>query len=95
MVLMLGRVDVETLKETEIADFSPIPPAFDLVDSLNDFTYRGFSLCIRTGRAFSRRCSGFGLGCFLMKDFNRSVRLVRQLVPPLDSLASALAISIA
>ena len=73
--LMLGRVDVETLKETEIADLGPIPPAFDLVDSLNDFAYRGFSLH-PDGESFLTSVLRIRTQIYLMKDFDRSVRLV-------------------
>jgi Tol biopolymer transport system component len=42
--LVLGKIDIKNGNEAELADLGPVPPAFDLADSLNDFAYRGYSL---------------------------------------------------
>ena len=39
-----GKIDIKNRNEVELADLGPIPPAFDLADSLNEFAYRGYSL---------------------------------------------------
>jgi serine/threonine protein kinase len=72
--LILGRVDVATQKETEIADLGPIPPAFDIGDSLNEFPYRGFSLH-PDGHSFLTSVLKIKTQIYLMKDFDRTIRL--------------------
>ena len=78
--LMLGRIDVATLKETQVADLGGIPPAFDLVDSLNDFAYRGFSLH-PDGKSFLTSIFKMKTQIYLLKDFDRSVRLADNWFP--------------
>jgi Tol biopolymer transport system component/predicted Ser/Thr protein kinase len=73
--LFLGRVDVNTLEETKVADLGPIPAAFDFVDPLNEFAYRGFSLS-PDGKSFLTSVFRVKTQIYLMKDFDRSVRLV-------------------
>jgi hypothetical protein len=70
----LGRVDVSTRKETEVADLGPIPPAFDFAETLNEFAYRGFSLS-PDGKSFLTSVFKVKTQIYLMKDFDRSVRL--------------------
>jgi Tol biopolymer transport system component len=72
--LLLARVDVATQMETAIADLGPIPPAFDLVNSLNEFAYRGFSLH-QDGKSFLTSVLKVKTQIYLMRNFDRPVRL--------------------
>ena len=72
--LFLGTIDIATGKETEAADLGPVPAAFDLADSMNDFSYRGFSLH-PDGKSFLTSVFRMKTQIYLMKDFDRPVRL--------------------
>lgn len=72
--LVLGKIDVATGKESQIADLGPIPPAFDLADTFNEFPYRGFSLH-PDGKRFLTSVLRAKMQIYLMKDFDRTVRL--------------------
>ena len=72
--LVLGKIDVATGKERQIADLGPIPPAFDLADTFNEFPYRGFSLH-PDGKRFLTSVLRAKMQIYLMKDFDRTVRL--------------------
>jgi serine/threonine protein kinase len=71
---VLGRIDVASGAEQELADLGPIPPALGLVDSLNDFAYRGFSLH-PDGRSFLTSVLRIKTQIYLMRDFDRRSRL--------------------
>jgi serine/threonine protein kinase len=70
---MLGSIDVTGGAEREVADLGPIPPAMDLVDSLNEFGYRGFSLH-PDGRSFLTSVLRIKTQIYLMRDFDRRPR---------------------
>ena len=72
--LVLSRIDIATGRETQDADFGPVPAAFDLADSLNEFSYRGFSLH-PNGQSFLTSVFRMKTQIYLMKDFDRTVRL--------------------
>ena len=67
---MLSRLDVASGAEQEVADLGPIPPALALVDSLNEFAYRGFSLH-PDGRSFLTSVLRIKTQIYLMRDFDR------------------------
>jgi Tol biopolymer transport system component len=73
--LWLMQVDIESRQERRIADLGPVPPEFDLADSINDFAYRGFSLH-PDGKSFLTSVLRFRTQIYLMKDFDRRTRLV-------------------
>jgi Tol biopolymer transport system component len=72
--LLLAKVDIDTGKETQIADFGPVPAAFDLADIFNQFSYRGFSLH-PNGKSFLTSILRVKTQIYLMKDFDRTMRL--------------------
>jgi Tol biopolymer transport system component len=72
--LVLANIDVATAKESRIADLGPVPPAFDLDYSYDAFAYRGFSLH-PDGKSFLTSVLRAKMQIYLMKDFDRRVRL--------------------
>lgn len=72
--LLLGKIDVATGKESRIGDLGAIPPAFDLAENFNEFPYRGFSLH-PDGKSFLTSMLRAKMQIYLMKDFDRTVRL--------------------
>ncbi len=72
--LALGRVDISTGKETQIADLGAVPAAFDLAEDLSQLSYRGFSLH-PDGKSFLTAMFRAKTQIYLMKDFDRTVRL--------------------
>ena len=77
--LQLRRVDLRGA-ESIVADLGPVPPAFDLTDSMNDFAYRGFSLH-PDGKSFLTSVLKMRMQIYIMRDFNRTPRLIDSLVP--------------
>jgi hypothetical protein len=72
--LLLQQVDVDSGRETRLADLGPIPPEFDLAEPLNEFPYRGFSLH-PDGKSFLTSVLRIRTQIYLMKDFDRRARL--------------------
>ena len=72
--LVLGRVDISTGNETQIADLGVVPAAFDFAEDLSQFSYRGFSLH-PDGKSFLTAMFRSKTQIYLMKDFDRTVRL--------------------
>jgi len=72
--LLLSKVDVATKKETPIGDLGRAPVEFDLSDVLNAFSYRGFSMH-PDGKSFLTSVTRVRTQIYLMKDFDRPVRL--------------------
>lgn len=77
--LQLRRADLLGT-ESMVADLGPVPPAFDLADSHNEFAYRGFSLH-PDGKSFLTSVLKIRMQIYIMKDFNRAPRLIDSLVP--------------
>jgi hypothetical protein len=73
--LVLGKIDIKNGNEVELVDLGPIPPAFDLADSLNEFAYRGYSLH-PDGRSFLTSVLRVKTQIYLMNDFDRRFRLI-------------------
>jgi hypothetical protein len=76
--LWLQQLDIDSGVERPIADLGPVPPAFDLTDSMNDFPYRGFSLH-PDGRRFLTSVLRMRTQIYLMRDFDRRTRLIDRL----------------
>jgi Tol biopolymer transport system component len=72
--LVLGKIDVASGKESQIADLGPIPPAFDLAENFNEYPYRGFSLN-PDGKSFLTSALRSKMQIYLMKDFDQTIRL--------------------
>ncbi len=73
--LSLASIDLQTTKETQVADLGPVPPAFEFIDTvMNDFPYRGFSLR-PDGQSILTSVQRVRTQIYLMKDFDRTVRL--------------------
>jgi Tol biopolymer transport system component len=72
--LVLGKVDISTGNETPIADLGGVPAAFDFAEDLSQFSYRGFSLH-PDGKSFLTAMFRSKTQIYLMKDFDRTVRL--------------------
>ena len=73
--LILAGIDVATRRERQIADLGPFPPGSDFIDAiLGDFSYRGFSLH-PDGKSFLTSVARVKTQIYLMKDFDRTVRL--------------------
>ena len=77
--LQLRRVDLRGV-ETVVAELGPVPPSFDMADSLNEFAYRGFSLH-PDGKSFLTSVLKMRMQIYIMRGFNRSPRLIDSLVP--------------
>jgi hypothetical protein len=76
--LQLRRVDLRG-SETVVGDLGPVPPAFDLADSFNEFAYRGFSLH-PNGKSFLTSVLKMRMQIYIMKDFSRRPRLADALL---------------
>ena len=63
-----------TGRETRIGDLGPVPGAFDLLDALGNFNYRGLSLN-PDGKRFLTSMFRVKTQIYLMQDFDRPVRL--------------------
>jgi Tol biopolymer transport system component len=71
---LLAKVNVASGNETQLSDLGPVPPEFDLSDNQNSFNYRGFSLH-PDGRSFLTSVIRMQVQIYLMKDFDRALRL--------------------
>ncbi len=76
--LLLQQIEIDSRRESRIADLGPVPPEFDLADPLNEFAYRGFSLH-PDGKSFLTSVLRIKTGIYLMKDFDRPQRLIDRL----------------
>jgi serine/threonine protein kinase len=76
--LLLQQIDIDSGKETRLADLGPVPPEFDLADPLNEFAYRGFSLH-PDGKSFLTSVLRIKTQIYLMKDFDGTHRLIDRL----------------
>jgi len=76
--LLLQQIEIDSGRESRIADLGPVPPEFDLADPLNEFAYRGFSLH-PDGKSFLTSVLRIKTGIYLMKDFDRPQRLIDRL----------------
>lgn len=83
---VLGRIDVASGAEQELADLGPIPPSVGLVDSLNEFVYRGFSLH-PDGGSFLTSVLRIKTQIYLMRDFDRRSRLADRWWPSRSTAA--------
>jgi serine/threonine protein kinase len=79
--LLLQQVEVDSGKETRLADLGAVPPEFDLAEPLNEFAYRGFSLH-PDGKSFLTSVLRIRTQIYLMKDFDRRARLVDRWLRP-------------
>jgi len=76
--LWLERIEMAVGKETQIADLGPVPAAFDFADTvMNDMPYRGFSMH-PDGKSFLTSVVRTRTQIYLMKDFDRTERLVNR-----------------
>jgi hypothetical protein len=60
-------------------DLGPVPPAFHLADSFNEFAYRGFRLH-PDGKSFLTSVLKVRMQIDIMKDFSRRPRLADTLL---------------
>ena len=72
--LLLQSIDITTGRERVIADLGAVPGAFDLAESMNEFSFRGFSLN-PDGKSFLTSVLKMSMQIYLMKDFNQTMRL--------------------
>jgi hypothetical protein len=72
--LLLGKVDISTGKETQIADLDSVPAAFDFAEDVSQFSFRGFSLH-PNGKSFLTGMFRAKTQIYLMKDYDRIARL--------------------
>ena len=72
--LILGAIDVATTSERQVADLGPVPAAFDLSQTFNEFSYRGFSLH-PDGTSFLTSVLRAKMQVYLIPDFDRTARL--------------------
>jgi Tol biopolymer transport system component len=73
--LILARIDVAAARETKIADYGLTTGAVDFGYLLADFPYRGFSLN-PDGKSFLTSIYRAKSQIYLLRDFNRPVRLI-------------------
>ena len=77
---ILSKIDLASGIETAIRDIGPVPPAFDLAESVNQTTYRGFSLH-PDGKSFLTSILRIKTQIYLMRDFDRKMRLIDWVLP--------------
>lgn len=77
--LSLRQVDVDSGRESQVSDLGPVPPEFDLGESLNEFGLRGFSLH-PDGKSFLTSILRFRTDIYPMKDFDKRDRWIDRLL---------------
>jgi len=77
--LLLQQVDVDSRRETRLADLGPVPVEMDLAEPFNEFPFRGFSLH-PDGKSFLTSVLRVKTQIYLMKDFDRPTRLIDRLL---------------
>jgi hypothetical protein len=75
--LLLGKVEIASGRETQIADLGAIPAAFYFAEDQSQLPYRGFSLHANGG-SFLTAIFRAKAQIYLMKDFDRTVRLAER-----------------
>jgi serine/threonine protein kinase len=75
--LVLGKVEIASGRETQIADLGAIPAAFYFAEDQSQLPYRGFSLHANGG-SFLTAIFRAKAQIYLMKDFDRTVRLAER-----------------
>ncbi len=70
----LGRIDIATGKETQIADLGAVSAAFDFGDRTGNFPYRGFALH-PDGKSFLTSVLRVKTQIYLLEDFDHPTRL--------------------
>jgi len=77
--VLLQQVDVDSGRETRLADLGPVPVEMDLAEPFNEFPFRGFSLH-PDGKSFLTSVLRVKTQIYLMKDFDRPTRLIDRLL---------------
>jgi len=72
---ILARIDIAAARETKIADYGLTSGSVDFGYLLADFPYRGFSLH-PDGKSFLTSIFRAKSQIYLVRDFNRPVRLI-------------------